>query len=155
MVYEQDGIVVVNKPVGLPSQPTRDGRDNLYNPLQQRFSYVGMHHRLDTVVSGLLLVTTNKRWNRAISQAFQQQRIKRSYLLAVVGDPGSAGQWNWSLGGKKACTSWQKLAFQDGYSILQAHLESGRKHQLRQHAKQASVLEFTSGSKRILATPGK
>ena len=44
--YEHQGILVVNKSAGLPSQPTRSNQDNLYERLSLCWGYVGLHHRL-------------------------------------------------------------------------------------------------------------
>ena len=85
ILYHQNGIAVINKRFGLASQPTRKGEENLYSLLQNHFSYVGLHHRLDTPASGLVLITTDKKFNKAISEAFQQRTIQRYYRLAVIG----------------------------------------------------------------------
>ena len=137
ILYHEEGILVVNKPYGLPTQPTRDNQKNLYNTLQDQYPYVGLHHRLDTPVSGLLLLCTEKKWNKAISQSFQKQRIKRQYWAACFGTPPPKGSWIEDIQGKEAKTNFEILQHCRGYSILNITLETGRTHQIRKHAANA------------------
>lgn len=136
--YREAGILVVDKPAGLPSQSTRQGhRQHLYGALQAREDYIGLHHRLDTPASGLVLLTLERALNRAISEAFQDGSIHRSYLLAVIGDPGASGHWSSTIDGRRASTRWTRLAHDGHASILSATLETGRTHQIRRHAAEA------------------
>jgi len=136
--YRESGILVVDKPAGLPSQPTRQGkRQHLYGALQAREQYVGLHHRLDTPASGLVLVTTDRALNAPISEAFQQGTIHRRYLLVVVGDPGASGRWSAPIDGRPAATRWQRLAGDAFASVLSCELETGRTHQIRRHTAEA------------------
>jgi RluA family pseudouridine synthase len=137
IVYHQNGILVVDKPFGLASQPTRDGSPNLFSLLQKKFPYVGLHHRLDTPASGLLLLCTDRRWNKQISTAFQNQSIKREYWIACLGSPPASGIWNTPLQGKKAVTHFHTVQQYHGFSCLSISLQTGRKHQIRIHAQQA------------------
>ena len=62
--YRDDDVLVVDKPAGLPSQPTRNRNEpDLYGILSDQEPYVGLHHRLDTPTSGLMLLTVNRRAN--------------------------------------------------------------------------------------------
>ena len=137
ILYHQNGIAVISKRFGLASQPTRKGEENLYSLLKKQFSYVGLHHRLDTPASGLLLITTDKKHNKFIAEAFQQRQIQRQYLLAVIGKTNEQGCWDALIEGKEAKTNWQRKAYKDGFSILEATLKTGRKHQIRRHATRA------------------
>jgi len=133
--YRDAAILVVDKPTGLPSQGTRTGtRRHLFAALQAQEAYVGLHHRLDTPASGLLLFTLDKRANRPIAEGFREGHIYRRYEVAVVGDPGEAGTWDTPIEGKAARTRWRRLAFGDGIGLLEATLETGRTHQIRRHA---------------------
>ena len=136
VVYHQKGILVVHKPSGLASQPTRDGSPNLFSILQQQYPYIGLHHRLDTPASGLLLLCTDKRWNKDLSKAFQQRSIKREYWIACLGETPQQGYWNQDVDGKYAKTLFQTVHRSFGYSCLHIQLETGRKHQIRVHAQQ-------------------
>jgi 23S rRNA-/tRNA-specific pseudouridylate synthase len=137
IVYHKHGILVVDKPFGLASQPTRDGSPNLFSALQNQFPYVALHHRLDTPASGLLLLCTDRKWNQYISAAFQHRKIKRDYWIACLGTPPSPGTWNYPLYGKQAVTHYRDVKQCFGYSCLRVSLETGRKHQIRLHAQKS------------------
>ena len=133
-------LLVVDKPSGLPSQPTRQGHaQHLYGILQGREDYVGLHHRLDTPASGLVLVTLNPSVNKAITEGFRQGTIHRRYLAVVVGDPGESGTWDSPMDDKPAATHWRRLGRGEGLSLLECTLETGRTHQIRRHAAGAGV----------------
>ena len=137
--YRQGGLLVVDKPAGLPTQPTRQGhRRHLYGLLSATERYVGLHHRLDTPASGLVLLTLERDLNRAIAAGFQEGRIRRTYLAVVVGEPADgAGRWASPIDGKPAATRWRVLSASGGMAVIEAELETGRTHQIRRHAAEA------------------
>ena len=133
--HRDESIIVVNKPAGVPTQATRQDRShNLYAQLQSQEDYVGLHHRLDTPTSGLVLFTINQRANQAIADAFRTHKVERTYQLVVVADPGESGTWAESIDDKEATTRFRRLHTQGGMSLLEATLETGRTHQIRIHA---------------------
>ena len=88
IVFEDEWLIVVNKPSGLPTQPTVDpGRANLYDLMGKYLSgrhpsgnaYVGLHHRLDKDTSGLVLLTKKEEANKGVSQLFAEHRIRKTY----------------------------------------------------------------------------
>ncbi len=94
ILFEDDDLIVVHKPMGLPTQPTLDkARNNLYAAVQKFLRereghpdvYVGLHHRLDRDTSGLLLLTKTKRANSPVSDMFREHSITKTYV-AVVGN---------------------------------------------------------------------
>lgn len=136
--YRDEVLVVVDKPCGLPSQAGREGgARHVYGILSAAEPYVGLHHRLDTPASGLLLLTLSKSVNAVVSSLFAERKVERRYLMALVGDPGPAGSWDGPLDGRPAETQWRRLAHADGLSLLEARLITGRTHQLRRHAADA------------------
>lgn len=136
--YRDRWLLVVDKPAGLPSQPTREGgRLHVQGILSGRERYVGLHHRLDTPASGLLLLTLDPSANAGVAAAFQEHSIRRVYLAAVLGDPGEAGVWEAPLDGEPARTRWRRLGTREGTSVLLVSLETGRTHQIRRHAADA------------------
>ena len=136
--YRDEFIAVVDKPHGLPAQSTRKSEQtHLFGLLQERFSYVGLHHRLDTPASGLMLFTLDKRANPAIARAFQARTIERRYHAVVAGDPGPEGTWITPINGKPATTRFVRRAKAGGMSLIDATLETGRTHQIRIHASTA------------------
>jgi len=136
--YRDAHLLVVEKPYGLATQPTRDGAMNLYELLCGKEDYVGLHHRLDTPASGLMLLALDRRVNADLARAFRERRVKRNYQMVVIGHPaGEEGSWTKSVDGKKAHTNWKLLQKTDGMAHLEAELETGRTHQIRRHAVQA------------------
>ena len=136
--HKDDSIVVVDKPCGLASQPMRDGRrSHLHGLVQAEFGYAGLHHRLDTPASGLMLFTLKKQHNAAIAEAFRSRSIVRTYQAVVVGDPGEKGEWNTPIDDKPAHTLFRRLATADGMSLIEATLNTGRTHQIRIHTAEA------------------
>ena len=133
--HQDSCVLVVDKPHGLPTQATKEGtRTHLYGILCAQHPYIGLHHRLDTPASGLVLFTLDRRANKAIADAFQTHAIERTYQLMVVGDPGGSGSWTTPIAGKPATTHFKRLATGGGMALLEATLETGRTHQIRVHA---------------------
>jgi len=133
--YRDPYLLVVEKPSGLASQPTANHSANLYDLLCQKDSYVGLHHRLDTPASGLMLFTLDQKLNAPIAKAFREQKIERCYLSVLVGElEAVSGAWDDPIQGKKATTHWKRLTVQEGMTLVEARLESGRTHQIRKHA---------------------
>lgn len=91
IVFEDDDLIIVNKPHGLPTQPTLDkARNNLFNLVKKFLSkrdgqepYLGLHHRLDRDTSGLVLFTKSKRCNLPVSEMFKKHTIQKTYLAKV------------------------------------------------------------------------
>jgi 23S rRNA-/tRNA-specific pseudouridylate synthase len=136
--YEDPLLIAVDKPCGLAAQGTRDPKqEHVHGILCARYPYVGLHHRLDTPASGLMLLTLHRSVNKAIADAFREHRIRRSYRVVVLGDPGASGEWTDPLDGKRALTRFSRLSAADGMSVLEVELETGRTHQIRRHAVQA------------------
>lgn len=133
--YRDRWVLVIDKPAGLPSQPTREGgRLHVLGILQGRERYVGLHHRLDTPASGLLLLTLDPAANAPVARALQERTMRRLYLAVVLGDPGEQGSWDAPVDGDPALTRWRRLGRGQGRSALLVSLETGRTHQIRRHA---------------------
>ena len=140
IIYENRGIIVVDKMVGLPTQPTRNQQENLYELLLIRYPYVGLHHRLDQATSGLLLFTTRKKHNAAIAQQLQDRKIERLYTCVTLGAPKEhSGQWSSNIDGRNAITNWTCLKSNPTSSLLHVQLHTGRKHQIRIHTNRNNV----------------
>lgn len=138
--YRDPWILVVDKPSGLPCQPTRSGhQQHLYGILQAQERYVGLHHRLDTPASGLVLLSVKKEANKALSEGFRSGEIHRAYRVVVVGDPGDRGEWTTDIDGKAARTTFRTLHRSGGMAVLECTLDTGRTHQIRRHAATAGT----------------
>lgn len=95
VAYEDDALIVFDKPAGLPTQPTLDeARANLFH-LAKRWlaarsgsDYLGLHHRLDRDTSGLILFTKKKEANAGVAKLFAERKIQKTYeALAQVPSP--------------------------------------------------------------------
>ncbi|MCC6138836.1 MAG: RluA family pseudouridine synthase [Bdellovibrionaceae bacterium] len=102
IVFEDDAIVVVDKPSGVSTQGTQKfGEDHLYGalisyytkPHANKLGYVGLHHRLDRDTSGLVLFTKKSSANKSIAEQFQNHNIKKKYHAVVVGPKPEKEQW--------------------------------------------------------------
>jgi 23S rRNA pseudouridine1911/1915/1917 synthase len=133
--FRDPWLLVVDKPSGLPCQPTRAGHaQHLYGVIQATERYVGLHHRLDTPASGLVLLTLDKGVNKPIADGFRTGSIHRIYRVVVVGDPGESGSWTADIDEQSATTHFRRLSTGGGMSVLECRLETGRTHQIRRHA---------------------
>ena len=88
VVYEDEWLIVIDKPSGIPTQPTLDpGRANLFDLLKNFLAsrekipepYVGLHHRLDRDTSGLVLFTKREEANKGVADLFFTHQIQKTY----------------------------------------------------------------------------
>ena len=93
ILFEDDDLIIIDKPPGLPSHPTVDkARDNLVSALTRFLSkrdgiakpYVGVHHRLDRDTSGVVLFTKSARVNSAVAASFSNHQMLKSYQALTM-----------------------------------------------------------------------
>lgn len=160
ILYEDNDVVAVNKPCGMPTHPTRGHfTDTLANALTFYFSSRGKPfifravNRLDRDTSGIVLVAKNRLAASAYSALMQDGEIRKSYIAVLNGVPAESGvidapirRKNTSTmlrevcregaeGSKSAVTRYKLLARgRDGkISVVLAEPVTGRTHQLRVH----------------------
>lgn len=96
-VHEDDELVAVVKPAGLPTANAPRGRPSLYQILADRQgpeSFVGIVSRLDAPVSGLVVVAKTPAAAAALAQQFRDRTVHKRYLAVVTGRfPAPLGQW--------------------------------------------------------------
>ena len=137
--YQDEWLVVVDKPAGLPTQQgdTPDNQANLYTQLGTQFPYVGLHHRLDQATSGLLLFTLHPSMNKSISMALKNHSIQREYIAVLHGMweySEDQVQWTQDIGKQQASTHVQSVGSNKGMTAVKLSLQTGRTHQIRKHA---------------------
>jgi len=162
ILFEDEWLIVVDKPVGLPTQPTLDesranGFGTLKAYLQKRDGgspYLGLHHRLDRDTSGVLLFTKDQKANAGVAALFASRALQKTYnTLCLAGSLGS-GADAWEVqnylgvvaragkdskfgavrsGGDPAHTSFKVLERFPGALLVEAQPHTGRTHQIRVH----------------------
>jgi RluA family pseudouridine synthase len=99
VMYEDEWLIVYDKPSGLPTQPTVDrGRANLFDLMKKYLNeregmedhYVGLHHRLDKDTSGLVLFTKKEEANKGVADLFSKHGIEKNYQCMVWRSPDSS-----------------------------------------------------------------
>jgi 23S rRNA pseudouridine1911/1915/1917 synthase len=158
VVYEDDDVLVVDKPAGMVVHPAPGNwSGTLVNALKGRGGPLsiggesgreGIVHRLDKETSGLLLVAKTDRAHRALGLALQSRQITRRYAALAWGhlnadrltidrpiarDPRDRKRMAIVSTGRPARTDLTRLARFDSTELLRAHLFSGRTHQIRVH----------------------
>ena len=159
VVYEDDDVIVVNKPSGLVVHPAPGHPDGtLVNALLfhcgASLSGVGgalrpgIVHRVDRDTSGLIIAAKNDYAHQFLSAQLADHTLARTYECIVVGnlreDSGtvdapiardSRDRKRMAVvpGGRRAVTHWTVLARYPGYTHVQCRLETGRTHQIRVH----------------------
>jgi 23S rRNA pseudouridine1911/1915/1917 synthase len=161
IVYEDDDLIVIDKPAGMVVHPAPGNPDNtLVNALiahcGESLSGIGgerrpgIVHRIDKDTSGLIVAAKNDAAHKALSADFADHSIERAYLCLVWGVPSpSAGEITGNIGrhpvdrkrmavvsrgGKPAITHYRVLkSFGLGASLVECRLKTGRTHQIRVH----------------------
>ncbi|MBU3630292.1 RluA family pseudouridine synthase [Polynucleobacter sp. AP-Melu-500A-A1] len=159
VVYEDDSVIVINKPQGLVVHPAAGNwTGTLLNGLLFHFPELkhlpraGIVHRLDKDTSGLMVVARTSQAQTSLVKQLQERTVGRRYLAWVWGDAPSQGKVLATVGrdqrdrlkmsagsplGKPAATLFRRLAkgsFNDAaLALLECRLETGRTHQIRVH----------------------
>jgi len=159
VIWEDDDIAIVNKPVGLVVHPGAGiAKGTLVNALMYHFNdklsdqhdpqRPGIVHRLDKDTSGLLIVAKNDRVHSLLSRMFQDRTIKKTYLAITVGVPAKAEdtiqtkigrskkdriKMTVTTEGREAITHYKIAKYFDFFSLVEIELETGRTHQIRVH----------------------
>ena len=159
VVYEDDAIIVINKPPGLVVHPAAGNwSGTLLNGLLFKYPELkslpraGIVHRLDKDTSGLMVVARTAQAQTSLVRQLQDRTVGRRYLAWVWGGAPSQGKVLASVGrdqrdrlkmaagspqGKPAATLFRRLAkstfLESPLALLECRLETGRTHQIRVH----------------------
>ena len=160
ILYEDDSILIVDKPAGLlavPTSPDAASEDtalarvqDYVRHLRPRKPYVGVVHRIDRDTSGALAFALSPAARPPLRELFREHRIERRYAALVQGEPrGERGRIDLPIhdayaGGRRrvarpgepsrpALTLWTVVERFAGAALLDVELTTGRQHQIRVH----------------------
>ncbi len=157
IIYEDDDIIVVNKPKGMLTHPTPKEETGtlvnalLYHTKDLALKYgverAGIVHRLDRDTSGIIVVAKNNISHAWIAEQFQKREVVKHYIAIVYGNVKQKTtdiivplEVNHKLRkvvpspkGKFAATRAFKIGGNDQYNILKVRIFTGRTHQIRVH----------------------
>lgn len=155
IVYEDSVLLIVHKPAGIATETAKIGQADLVSELKNyrkkkgEDTYIGIVHRLDQPVEGLLVFAKDARTARKLSDSLQKGSLTKKYVALTAGVPQTQegvltdflvkdGRTNLSKvvladtpGAKEASLSWKLLAHNDDVSLLEIELFTGRHHQIR------------------------
>jgi 23S rRNA pseudouridine1911/1915/1917 synthase len=160
VLYEDDALLVVNKPAGLLSVPLERKRQapSAYDHLEVHLRPHGKRrplvvHRIDRDTSGLVVFAKTVRGQDALKDQFRRRDVERVYWAVVYGHPTpSAGTWRdhlvWDTTaliqketspgdprGKEAISHYRVIEVYQGTSLLEVRLETGKRNQIRLQAR--------------------
>jgi RluA family pseudouridine synthase len=153
IIYEDNHLLVVNKPAGQLVQGDQTGRTTLLDEakawLKEKYNkpgnvFLGLVHRLDRTASGVVVLARTTKAASRLSEEIRSRRPRKTYWAQVAGEVPPQGQFIDQLerdefcsrvvaapGGKEAQLSYKRLNYADGVSLVEIALETGRHHQIR------------------------
>ncbi len=155
ILYEDEDILVLNKPANMPIHPSQGNYENtLANGVAYYFLQKGEPfvyrciNRLDRDTTGGLILAKNALSAALLGRQMQQRNIHRTYLALAEGKTPEKGIISAPIAreegsvitrkvdfetGERAVTHFQRLAYSNNLSLVELHLETGRTHQIRVH----------------------
>ena len=155
VIYEDDEVVVINKPLGLLShakgnfnkEPTVETwvKSRIKNIEGPR---AGIVHRLDRATSGVMILAKTLNAQKKLSKQFANRKVKKTYIAVVDGtlkenealvdlpierNPRKPQTFRVGINGKSAQTNYKVLDHNDKYTLVELKPTTGRTHQLRVH----------------------
>ena len=153
VIYEDNHLLVVEKPINIPVQADVSGDKNLLDMLKlylkEKYNkpgnvYLGLVHRLDRPVGGVMVFAKTSKAASRLSEQVRNHTLKKEYHAVVIGNLNSKGNFIDKLlknekenkvsvnpKGKEARLSYEKVSFKDNLSLVRINLETGRSHQIR------------------------
>jgi 23S rRNA pseudouridine1911/1915/1917 synthase len=151
VLYEDESVLVIDKPAGLPMHTTaKFWRNTLTALLRERYPDEAMEvaHRIDRETSGVLVIARGREVASFLTQAFARRAVEKTYLALVKGHPPDAGRIDQPIklldtkshvmmgpapDGLPAVTGFRVVRRFAEHALCEAHPETGRQHQIRVH----------------------
>lgn len=141
IVYEDNWLLVVNKPSRLLTIPTlKEKKYTLLTILNDDLKKKGLNHRLhpchrlDKDTSGLIILAKGKSTQKKIMDEFKKRRVKKTYIALVHGMPARKQGWIRNIiNGKSATTYYHVIRRFKELSVVKIQPQTGRKNQIRIH----------------------
>lgn len=153
IIYEDNHLLVVNKPAGQLVQGDQTGRTTLLEEakawLKAKYNkpgnvFLGLVHRLDRPASGVVVLARTSKAASRLSEEIRSRRPRKTYWAQVAGEVPAEGHFVDQLerdeftsrvvaapAGKEARLSYNRLTYEHGVSLVEIALETGRHHQIR------------------------
>ncbi len=155
ILFEDDHLMVISKPVNVLAQADHTGDADVLSLCKEYLTksnsgnnYLGLIHRLDRPVGGLMLLAKNSRAAKILSQQISDRTIQKTYLAVTSGEPPQNSVLTHYLikdreknivkvvhgdqrDSKQAILSFSLMERTDSLNLLSVHLHSGRPHQIR------------------------
>ena len=161
ILYEDDNYLVINKPAGLLSVASDKEKTITayrlcmdYVRSKDIHSRIFVTHRIDKETSGVLMFTKNEKLRNILQDNWNDLVVDREYIALIEGkmekEEGTIISWlresDTNLmysarkkgDGQKAITKYKTIMSNDKYSLMDVHIETGRKNQIRVHFKEAN-----------------
>jgi 23S rRNA pseudouridine955/2504/2580 synthase/23S rRNA pseudouridine1911/1915/1917 synthase len=151
LIFENDDLIVLNKPSGLLSIPDREGKEiSLKKILREKYGEIFTIHRLDKGTSGLIVFAKNDATHKLLSQQFENRVSEKIYLGLITGSPlykkgtidspimehpVKKGLMVINRKGKESLTDYEILKDFGIYCWTRFQIYTGRTHQIRVHMK--------------------
>ncbi len=159
IVYEDEWLIIVNKPAGMLSVPGKNSGDSVYDRLRKMYPDITgpiIVHRLDMDTSGLLLAAKTPEIHKALQEQFEKRTIKKRYTAVLSGTiQAEEGTIDLPLcpdlsnrpqqivdhkHGKPAITHYKVTGRKNGKTRISFYPQTGRTHQLRVHSAHSNGL---------------
>ena len=153
IIYEDNHLLVVEKPINVPVQADKSGDEDLLNILKKYIKdkynkpgdvYLGLVHRLDRPVGGVMVFAKTSKAASRLSKQIQKGEMKKIYMAVTQGKVSESGTFidklkkdeknnitRVSEDGKEAELSYNLIGFINNLSLVRINLKTGRSHQIR------------------------
>lgn len=168
VLYEDEGLVAVNKPSGVLSVPGRTVNNSVYTKLAEQYENIYTIHRLDMATSGILLFAKTEKMHKVIQKLFSDREMSKTYQAILDASPinkkGTISlplspsfvnrpMQGHDINGKEAITEYEVIGENEKGVFIQFKPLTGRTHQLRLHAAHHKGLNAPIKGDILYATP--